>query len=401
VTAIDRSAPEADVAATIDELARSPRRRDELVALLAERAALYDGRTSAEVTRLRGWLLAAFARTGLPATALPSALEALESGHAPYEVAAAAIAIRGIEGPPQRAVPYLVRALHNLRGADATVSFECYDPRWPFAQPTTAVSEVLRTLAGLGAHAAGAVGELERLELQPEYPAPARAQLRATLDVLRAAQSSCRADEHRCCGERPLEPRDAPDADGARVQDIALEDQDGRVERFGEYFCGKPSVVAFFYTRCDNPYKCSLTVTKLASLQDMIGRRGLTSALRVAAITYDPDFDGPSRLKRYGADRGLAFDDDVRCFRAITGFATLKRRLGLHVNYGPATVNRHQIEAYLLDGHADVAAAFTGLQWAPDELLEAAERLLAGERRVSRERSATPRCARRSPTAAA
>ena len=378
MTAIDRSTPEADVAARIDELARSPQRRDELVALLPERAAHYDGRTSAEVTRLRGWLLAAFARAGLPPTAVPSALEALESGHMPYEVAGAAIAIRGIEGPPARVVPYLVRALHNLRGADATVSFECYDPRWPFAQPTTAVSEVLRTLAGLGADAAGAVEELERLELRPEYPAPAQAQLRVTLDVLRAAQSSSRGSEHRCCDERrPIEPRDAPDANGASVQDVSLEDQDGRVERFEEYFCGKPSVVAFFYTRCDNPYKCSLTVTKLASLQGMVGRRGLTSALRVAAITYDPEFDGPARLKRYGADRGLAFDDDVRCFRAITGFATLTQRLGLHVNYGPATVNRHQVEAYLLDAHAEVAIAFTGLQWEPDEVLDAVEELLA------------------------
>jgi protein SCO1/2 len=378
VTAVDRATPEADVAARIDELARSPQRRDELAALLPERAPLYDGRTSAEVTRLRGWLLAAFARAGLPTTALPFALEALESGHMPYEVAGAAIAIRGIDGPAQRVVPCLVRALHNLRGADATVSFECYDPRWPFAQPTTAVGEVLRTLAGLGAHAAGAVGELERLELRPEYPPSARAQMRATLDVLRAAQSSCLGAEHRCCDEhRPFEPVAVDEADGARMGNVSLEDQDGRVERFEAYFGGKPSVVAFFYTRCDNPYKCSLTVTKLAALQDLIGRRGLTSALRIAAITYDPDFDGPQRLRRYGADRGLAFDDDVRCFRAITGFASLTRRFGLNVNYGPATVNRHQIEAYLLDSDAELAAAFTGLQWHPDEVLEAAEGLLA------------------------
>ncbi len=371
MSAVGRSTPEADVAAAIDELARDGR-ADELLGLLAERAPLYDGRTSAEVTRLRGWLLAAFADAGLPAPALRYALEALESGHMPYEVAGAAIAIRGIDGPAAHVVPYLVRALHNLRGIDATVSFECYDPRWPFAQPTTAVSEVLRTLAGLGAQAAGAVGELELLlEAGPEYPAPARAQMRATIDVLRPAPRSC------CAAAHPPVPPDrvgTAGCDTRDLRDVTLEDQDGRVESFGGYFCGKPSVVAFFYTRCDNPYKCSLTVTKLASLQDTIRRRGL--AIRVAAITYDPEFDGPRRLRLYGADRGLQFGDDARCFRAISGFETLTRRLELKVGYGPATVNRHQIEAYLLDADGDVAASFTGLQWDPDEVLEAAECLL-------------------------
>jgi protein SCO1/2 len=378
VTTVDRSSPEADVAATIDELAGTEGGADELVALLPERAPLYDGRTSAEVTRLRGWLLAAFAGAGLPAPALPYALEALESGHMPYEVAGAAIAIRGIDGPAEHVVPYLMRALRNLRGTDATVSFECYDPRWPFTQPTTALSEVLHTLAGLGAQAASAVPELERLEARPDYPAPARARMRATLDVLRAASQGCCAAAHRCCEERaPVQPLGGAGADGARAPDITLEDQDGRVESFAGYFCAKPSVVAFFYTRCENPYKCSLTVTKLASLLRMLRGRGLTGALRVAAITYDPDFDGPKRLKLYGADRGFEFGDDARCFRAIAGFEALTRQLRLNVNYGPATVNRHQIEAYVLDAEGEVAAAFTGLQWDPDEVLSAAEALLA------------------------
>ena len=46
---------------------------------------------------------------------------------------------------------------------------------------------------------------------------------------------------------------------------MELEDQDGARVTFGEFFAGKPSVVAFFYTRCDNPNKCSLTITKLGS----------------------------------------------------------------------------------------------------------------------------------------
>jgi protein SCO1/2 len=384
VTTLDRSTPEAQVAATIDGLRRMPQRCDELVALLPEHAPLYDERTSAEVTRLRGWLLAAFADTGLPAAALPYALEALESGHMPYEVAGAAIAVRGMDGPAEGVVPYLLRALRNLGGADATVSFECYDPRWPFARPTTAAEEVLRTIAALGATAASALAELERLVALPDYPASTRAAMRAAMDAIRGARhdGGCA-----CCVQPVARPADedvalvAPVAQGVGgAPDVALEDQDGRPESFTGFFRGKPSVVAFFYTRCDNPYKCSLTVTKLASPQAMLRDRGLGGALRLAAITYDPDFDRPPRLKRYAGDRGLAFDDDTRCLRTTSGIGELWRHLDLHVNYGPSTVNRHQIEAYLLDANGAIASSFTRLQWEPDEVLAAAEALLGGTR---------------------
>jgi protein SCO1/2 len=62
--------------------------------------------------------------------------------------------------------------------------------------------------------------------------------------------------------------------------------------------------VVFFYTRCDNPNKCSLTVTKLARLQKSIVEEQLEGLLRTAAITYDPAYDLPPRLKAYGDNRG-------------------------------------------------------------------------------------------------
>ena len=377
--AFDRYTLEADVAAAIDEVRRTVERRDELVALLAERAPLYDGRTTAEVTRLRGWLLAAFADTGLPAAALPYALEALESGHMPYEVAGAAIAVRGIDAPGMWVVPYLMRALRNLSGADATMSFECYDPRWPFEEPTTALAEVLHTLAGLGAQAAGALPELERLDASADYPAAARAQMRATIDAIVAARNGCGGAErlHGCCEERAsVEPLVVVGAVRPSLPDVTLEDQDGLMVGFAEYFCGQPSVVAFFYTRCENPYKCSLTVSKLAELQARTRERGVCSALRLAAITYDSDFDHPGRLKVYAEDRGLQFGDRVRCFRVRSGFEALSHFFAPGVNYGPSTVNRHRIEVYVLGADGALAAAFARLQWDPEEVLAAALALL-------------------------
>jgi protein SCO1/2 len=345
--------PAREIAATIDALRRAPGGGDELAAMLPEHLPLYEGRSSAEVTRLRGYVLAAFADTGLPDAALPYALEALESGDEAYEVAAGAIALRGRAD----AVPFLVRALQRLAGADATLSFASYDPRWPYANPTTALTEILRTLAGLGPAAAAALPELDRLEAR----VPAR--VAPELEAARAAIGP--AHEADCCAPLPAAaaPRACCHAGGL---DIELEDQDGRRVGFTEYFSGKPSVLAFFYTRCDNPYKCSLTVTRLARLQALAG-----PGLKLAAITYDPDFDRPARLRRYGTDRGVAFGPDVRFFRATAGFEAVVEHLGLGVGYGPSTVNRHRIELFALDAGGTVTASFTRRQWEPEDVLDA------------------------------
>jgi protein SCO1/2 len=341
IRTLDGSTPEDGIAAAIDAVRGAPERVGELVALLPETLPVYAGRSSAEVTRLRGYLLAALADTGLPADALPYVREALESGHEPYEVAGAAIALRGFDGPGDEVMPYLERARRNMTGADLIVSFEAYDPRWPYAQPTTAVAEVSRTIAALEAHAS-----------------------------------------HACCHAPPL--LEASERAVAVPRDVSLEDQHGRSETFEGFFYGKPSLIAFFYTRCDSPYKCSLTVTKMGRLQALLEERGLAGTLRLAAITYDPDFDIPKRLETYGSDRSVRFGDDVRFFRTTSGsgFDRLAQYFQLGVGYGRSTVNRHRIEAHLLDTQGEITESFTRLQWTPEAVLAAADASFAGMKRI-------------------
>jgi protein SCO1/2 len=338
--------------------------------------------------RLRGYLLAAFAETGLPAAALPYVIESLETGHVAYEIAGAAVGLRGLDTPSADVVASLLRAIDNLDGADATVSFESYRPAWPYARPTTALTEVIRTIGHFGARAEAARSRLEVLEQQRErFPGPVRQEMRRVLEAA--------GDEHRdhgceagCrCGSGGCAPAAAPGSDHSCCAGMAapgqdhdatraeLEDQDGRSETFADFFRGKPSVVAFFYTRCDNPYKCSLTITKLAALQSSLAGRGLAGAVKVTAITYDPDFDRPNRLRLYGNDRGIRFGEDARFFRVTAGFPEIRQRFDLGVNYGTSTVNRHQTEVHVLDERGEIAASFTRSVWTVEAVLTAVERL--------------------------
>jgi protein SCO1/2 len=372
--AFDGATPPADVVAHVDRVRAAPALRDCLVDLLTEQAPLYAGRGTAETERLRGYVLASFETTGLPATAVAYVLEELESGINPYTVAAAARAMRGAESVPERAVPLLLKALNRIRLSDDFVSFEGCCATAGDRASATALMEILRTIAWVGPRAQAAVAALRSLLALGGggFSAAVHAEIEKTI----AAVSGGKAlSDHSCCsGAASRVPSGAAIGSGpssANIARLELEDQDGAVLTFGEFLLGRPSVVTFFYTRCMNPEKCSLTVTKLARLQRRICDEGLPGRVNIAAFTYDPAFDLPRRLRAYGSDRGMAFDAHNRMLRTTGPFEPLQRHFDLGVGYGPATVNRHRTDLFILDAKGDPTFDIARRLWDETEVLDA------------------------------
>jgi protein SCO1 len=371
----DGATPSAEIAAFADRVRTQPGRRDELLALLAEQSPIYAGRSANEVERLRGYLLASFEATGLPAAALRFVLEELETGIDPYAVAAAAKALRGATHVPTQAVPLLLRAIERIRFSDLHVCFDGWHAAAPSTAPTSALMELLRTMAWLGPRAAPARDALGAMAASREAFAPA---VRAEFDRAIAATDRAAAPAAACCcGHEPDAPPRSQVGDEKRatfsgeIADLELQDQDGALVSFGTFFIGRPSVVAFFYTRCMNPNKCSLTITKLARLQERLGGERLQGRVNVAAITYDPAYDLPRRLYGYGADRGMRFDDRNRLLRATGTIERLRERFDLGVGYGTVTVNRHRGELFVLDRRTDTISSITRRQWSEDDVVAA------------------------------
>ena len=375
---IDKYTPEECIAGLVDAVKQSPERRNELVRLLPERISLYDGRSVNATVRMRGYILAGFEQTGLPDAALPYVLEELENGRDAYLTAGAARALRGLDTPTSQVVRYLLKAVENIRYVDDAVTFDHYKPRWPLANYTTALTEIFRTFGWLGARAESVLPELEtlRVEGREEFSRPIRAEIENAIDRIRSDENVA----HDCCSAVPaslmVHNLQAKPSKGVSISDLELEDQEGNNLAFETFFGCKPSVVAFFYTKCGNPNKCSLTVTKLARLQKAIVEEQLGGLLRTAAITYDPQYDLPRRLKAYGENRGVTFSDDNRMFRAPSRFRELQEHFQLGVNFTGATVNRHRIELFVLDRRGETVATFTRLQWDVQEVLEQARALL-------------------------
>ena len=360
----------ADVAARVDAIRRLPGAAATLVAMLAEQSAVFAGRGANEAERLRGYILASFETVGLPPEAVPFVLEELETGQNVYAVAGAARALRGAHEVPAEAPTLLVAAIERLRRADDVVSFDRFEAVPASGTGARALTELARTLALLGPRATPALAELEALvdREREAFSPPLRAELAEAVEAARARDGSAPA----CCASHHGAATVAPNvALPARtdLRELALEDQDGTRRSFSEAFGGRPTALAFFYTRCMNPQKCSLTVTRLARLARLVETEGLDA--NVAGISYDPAFDRPARLRTYGADRGMIFSPRCALLRTVGPFDPLREAFDLGVGFGPVTVNRHRLDLVVLDASLDITARFERRLWHEETALAA------------------------------
>lgn len=162
----------------------------------------------------------------------------------------------------------------------------------------------------------------------------------------------------------------------ADIADITAVDQDGNTLTLGAYYLGSISVVGFFYTRCDNPNKCELTVARLAILQKRLRDIGL-AGVNVSAISYDPGHDTPALLKTYGQSRGFQFGAAHRFLRSgVADMSRIRAAFHLGVNYAGSVVNHHRIELYVVARNGMVSAQFARLRWDEDEVVNELAKLL-------------------------
>jgi protein SCO1/2 len=373
---------ESQFAALVDELAADPDRRDQLTALLREDHPLYDQRGTATIVRMRGWVLLSLARAGVSDASLIFVLEELDTGTDPYLVAAAAHSLRSYPHPNPALAPFVMRALSQIRYRDEPVSFENYGEYATSSTGTTPVRELLTTLAWLGPHARGVLSEIESLRTEPAgLSRKLLIDVDRTIDAIRTTDQVDVSTAESCCNlpngflnffSWPFSSRQ----DSESVETTEFEDHQGETTTFKEFFHGYPSIVVFFYTRCDNPLKCSLTVTKLARIQQLLEDQGFADQIQTAAITYDPAYDLSDRIRNYGVNRGVRLNRNHRMLRAIDGIDALRKHFKLGVNFIESLVNRHRIEVYILDAKGRIAASFERIHWDEQQVIDRAVEVL-------------------------
>ena len=349
----------------IDFIKQYPAYKKSLVPFLYHQHSFFNGRSTNETIRIRGYLMSSFEQIGLPEKALPFVLEELATSHNAYMVAAAAIAIRGLSSPRAYLAPYLIKAMNNVRTFDDAVSFDTYKPTWPLKTSTSALIEVCRTLRWMGSAAENEISHLQAFCQDDYINELVKAEIQKTIIAIRQDE---RVPDQSCCDHSLFNNRNSSlkKREKLLVQEVAeiqMEDQDQRQLKFREYFSGKPSIVVFFYTRCDNPNKCSLTITRLGQLQKALKSENLTNSVKTAAITYDPGFDKAFRIKAYSETRGVVFNEDNRAFRIPSAMPSIQNYFDSGVNYIGSIVNQHTVELFILDKNGIIQQSFVRSEW--------------------------------------
>jgi cytochrome oxidase Cu insertion factor (SCO1/SenC/PrrC family) len=342
--------------------------RRELLPLLREDAPIYRGRSTTEIERLRAFVMAGIARAGLADELMPYVIEELETGTSPYTIAAAARAARDASLLPEKTAEFLLGAIDRIRHLDEYVHLDIY-PAPPGTGHTTAIAEAIKTLAVAGSSGRAAIKSLFDRSADGGYFSPSiLTLLEAALDENKEPHASYDCCEH---GAKAIGAEPQPVAQStASLSQIELQNQDGIRASFGQIFGGRTSVIVFFYTRCMNPDKCSRSIGQLARLHRLIGQNLAESTAMVAGITYDPEYDLPERLHRYGVDRGMCFGDRCQLFRSTGPFALIRDGLQLGVGYGSSTVNRHRIELIIVDSAGRIVESNVRRLWDAHEVAD-------------------------------
>lgn len=111
-------------------------------------------------------------------------------------------------------------------------------------------------------------------------------------------------------------------AEGTKIGDYELVDQDGVHFRLSEYFDGKkPLIISYIYTSC--PVVCPTITTEFKKAVDG-ARSAFGDKFNVLTIGFDPENDTPEKLNEYGKK----YADSVDGFRfASADPATIDRLL--------------------------------------------------------------------------
>lgn len=282
----------------LPNIAESARASETLNSILSEEGQHFTALSADEADWLRGHIYAALALASSPSVAVPKAREDLRTSSSPIVLAGIARLLRKIEVGNEWN--------EDIDSAVSRIRYMDIYPEFRFDPPATCCWPTL-----------------------------------SCLEELKATKSHCCTTVE--ATTTPTEEAEFAGELSADALDAILQDQSGKQIGFRSLTEDMPLVLALFYTRCMNPLKCSLTISRLASsaLND--------PTFAYIGMSYDPEFDTPRRLRTYGDDRNFPYDENSRLVRCTEGWTALRSSLQIQAGYGVSTINSHARELFFVD----------------------------------------------------
>lgn len=329
---------------------------------------VYAQRSTNEVIRIRGYLMAAFAQTGLPNRGVTSFLEEFDHAHSPYILAGAAIGLRGLGKPTVEIMNALLNAIQRLQFEDDSVCFEQFKPDWHIHKGRSALTELLLTVELFSDRLPIPARELHQLANNTLMSASGLEVCNRILKLQEEHEPDNKfADD--CCKYPAARLRNFLNAPHS-FSGIRVQDQNGHLHLLSDLMKDKPSFLCFFYTRCDNVYRCSLTITRLGLLQKALKEAGIAEEIRLLAISFDAAFDLPYRMKAFAKFRGFQCNENARCLRVKSGMERLLGCVRPGVNFNDGLVNQHGVAYFLFDRFGFLKQRISATEWDKETICE-------------------------------
>jgi protein SCO1/2 len=154
---------------------------------------------------------------------------------------------------------------------------------------------------------------------------------------------------------------------GTPMPDFTLTNQDGQRVSLSSLH-GKVVAVTFIYTRCPLPDYCPRMITNLQTVERRFPER-VNKDLALVAVTFDPKFDTPERLKEYAQ----FFKSDKPGWQFLTGsiedITRVTQMFG--VEFWPEEgLITHTLQTAVIDKEGKLAAQAEGKDYSGKQLAD-------------------------------
>ena len=136
-------------------------------------------------------------------------------------------------------------------------------------------------------------------------------------------------------------------------------------------FKGQVLAINFLFTRCPFPTFCPQTARYFANTQDkLLAMPNAATNWQLLTISFDPEFDKPSVLKRYAEYYYYNSNHWTFATGALIDITAIGDQLGLKFWRDGNGGFDHNLRTVVFDPTGRLRKVFVGNEWTPDELVE-------------------------------
>ena len=344
-----------------------------LVKLLREDHPIYKNKTPTEVNQFRAFLLASLSKFP-PSEEIYKYVKAelLFADHT-INIAAASVTARNFPEKSSELIP-LMEPFLSSSFPDEWVDITTPELNYPIIHPTKARYEIIITLRSYGASGyrsiklLDAITECKNCGLYGYDSFLYKKALNTAEYIRKITPLCCQKETTTETANHSIVLIDKSDRNKIVEGNIRLVDEEGNSIQFND-LTDKPFVLTFFYTQCTNASKCVSTVHRLGELETECYQSDLSGKVGIYGITYDPDFDAPPIMKKYGKMYGVKFNDNTKFLKTSSNTEiALFNQLQVRVSYGAGTVNNHGIQLFIFDKKGRIAAVCDNDAWSASDV---------------------------------